>query len=110
VSPLDHSLYEVILALVAMKRSMSVIVSGEGSVERTASKATWRLTPMGSFEISFIVASFLCCIYAIALPIIVYLQKSIILFSDVSVYYSLTAIALYLTGRAFKYVEKRMRE
>jgi hypothetical protein len=67
------------------------------------------LTPLHAFELSFIIASVLSLGYAIAFPILVYAETGIVLFSDVSVYFLIAAVAFFLTGRAFDFTDQRLR-
>lgn len=67
------------------------------------------LTPLGAFELSFIFASLMSAGYAIVFPVLVYIETDIILLSDVSVYFLLGAVALFLTGRTFDYTEQKLR-
>ena len=67
------------------------------------------LMPMGVFEVSFVVTSVLCLTYAIALPLFIYIDTGIVFFSDVSVYFTAAALALFLVGRAFAFTESARR-
>lgn len=69
---------------------------------------TW-FSPIKIFRFSFGVAAWLCLFYSIALPVRFYFATHEILLSDVSVYYLLGAIAMFLTERALKDFEDRSK-
>jgi hypothetical protein len=81
---------------------------GENGRAVEASEAA-TFSPFDAFELSFIVASFLCLSYAIALPVLIYIRLDIVLVSDVSIYFIVAALALFFTGRAFDFTQRELR-
>jgi len=58
------------------------------------------LQPSNLFTLAFEFAATLCLAYAILLPILYYIATDRMLFSDASIYYLLSAIGLFFTGKA----------
>jgi hypothetical protein len=59
-------------------------------------------SPFKVIQFSFIIAFWLCLFYAIALPTKYFIDTGRILLSDVSIYYLLGAICMYLTTHVFE--------
>lgn len=66
-------------------------------------------SPLNVFRLSFVIAGALCLIYAIALPVRYYEETDLILLSDLSIYYFLSAIAMFMTERALKDFDRKFK-
>jgi hypothetical protein len=84
----------------AVQAVVDAIAAGLDAVE------TW-FSPIKIFRFSFGVAAWLCLFYSIALPTRFYFTTHEVLLSDVSIYYLLGAIGMFLTERALKDFEER---
>jgi hypothetical protein len=79
-------------------------------IERVLQLAAQAFHPLNIFRFSLGVAAVLCLLYAVGLPVRYYESTNKILFSDVSIYYFLSSVAMFMAEKALAKFDRVIRD
>jgi hypothetical protein len=79
-------------------------------IEHVSQFAAQAFHPLNIFRFSLGVAAVLCLLYAIGLPVRYYEATDKILFSDVSIYYFLSSVAMFMAEKALAKFDRVTRD